>query len=83
MASGSSNNSPAPAQASSSVLLCSPDGDATPDRVCRVARSIRTVSAVVDDCRSEWTAFLEADYGEFGDDEKEVIKGLFKLFPKG
>jgi hypothetical protein len=76
------NNSPAPAnQAASSVLLCSPEGVATPDRVCRVGMSLGSIASIVDDRRKEWAEFLETDYGKFGNDQKRLISELFKLFP--
>jgi hypothetical protein len=76
------NNSPAPAQsAASSVLLCSPEGVATPDRVCRVAMSLGSIASIVDDRRKEWADFLETDFGKFGNDQKQLISELFKLFP--
>ena len=76
------NTSPAPAQSvSSSVLLCSPEDDATPDRVCRVAMSLGSIASIVDDRRKEWADFLETDFGKFGNDQKQLITELFKLFP--
>jgi hypothetical protein len=76
------NNSPAPAnQAASSVLLCSPEDVATPDRVCRVAASLGSIASIVDDRRKEWADFLDTDFGKFGTDQKQLITELFKLFP--
>ena len=76
------NNSPAPAQSAvSSVLLCSPDDTATPDRVCRVGMSLGSIASIVNDRRKEWADFLEMDFGKFGNDQKELISELFKLFP--
>jgi len=76
------NTSPAPAQSAvSSVLLCSPDDTATPDRVCRVAMSLGSIASIVDDRRKEWADFLETDFGKFGTDQKQLLTELFKLFP--
>lgn len=82
MAKEPANNSPAPAQSvSPSVLLCSPEGDTTPDRVCRVGMSLGSIASIVNDRRKEWADFLETDFGKFGKDEKAIIEGLFKLYP--
>jgi hypothetical protein len=76
------NTSPAPAnQAASSVLLCSPEDVATPDRVCRVGMSLGSIASIVDDRRKEWADFLDTDFGKFGTDQKQLITELFKLFP--
>ena len=82
MAKEAHNTSPAPASASSSVLLCSPEGDAKPDRVYRVGMSLGNIKSIVDDRRAEWTEFLETDFGKFGKDEKAAIESLFKIYPK-
>jgi hypothetical protein len=43
--------------------------------------SLGSISSIVDDRRKEWAEFLETDFGKFGNDQKQLIAELFKLFP--
>lgn len=76
------NTLPAPApRAASSVSPRSPDGVANvPNKLQRVIRSLRTVEAIVNDCRGEWIEFTETDFEGLGKDEKRAVSALMKLF---